>query len=157
MAENRRIVTRRSLLGIGWRAAALASVAGACRHLAVWKGAKQSLQDVTAESFKPYEGHDLVFSRPIAGRGLVSKSVELKLAKVTVHERIAEIESRNPALKGKRTRTPFSLAFELKGGEPLSEGLHRLIHKDFDGCQIFLSRVSAPRADGTLLYEAVFG
>ncbi len=156
MAENRMVVTRRSLLQTSWRTAALAGVASACQYLPGLKRAKQKLQELTAESFLPFEGRDLVFARPVTGGGVFSRTVELKLVKVTTHERVLEIESRNPALAGKRARKPFSLAFELRG-EPLGEGLHRLIHKDFSGCEIFLSRVSRPRPDGTLLYEAVFG
>jgi len=157
MAENRMVVTRRSLLQISWQTAALAGVASVCQYLPGLKRAKQNLQDLTAESFLPFEGRNLVFARPVAGGGVFSRTVELKLAKVTTHERVLEIESRNPALADKRARKPFSLAFELRGGEPLGEGLHRLVHKDFSGCEIFLSRISRPRPDGTLIYEAVFG
>jgi hypothetical protein len=145
------------VLQTGWRAAALAGVAGACRSIAVWKRSKGRLQSVTAESFKPYEGQDFLFARPRAGAALFSRTVELKLAKVTPHEHISRLESREAATRGKRTRESFSLLFELKGGEPLGEGLHRLVHREFEGCEIFLSRVSRPRPDGTLLYEAVFG
>jgi len=157
MAENGTRVTRRSLLQMSWRTAAIAGVTGVCKYLTVWKSSKQRLQDVTADSFRPYEGRELVFARPVADRRVFSRSVELKLAKVTAHERIARIESRNPAKYGKRSRESFSLLFELKDAEPLGEGLHRLVHGDFEGCQLFLSQVSKPRPDGTLLYEAVFG
>jgi hypothetical protein len=157
MVENRMIVTRRSLLQISWRTAALALVASACQYLPGWKRAKQNLQDLTAESFLPFEGCDLVFSRPVASGGIFSRTVAMKLAKVTTHEHVTQIEAQNPAIYSKRSREPFSLVFELKGAEPLEDGLHRLIHKDFEGCQVFLSQVSQPRPDGTLLYEAVFG
>lgn len=156
MAEHRTIVSRRSLLQASWQTAVLAGVASACQYLPVWKRTKQNLQDLTAESFRPYEGRDMVFSRPVAGGGIFSRSVAMKLAKVTTHEHITQIESRNPAIYGKRSREPFSLVFELKGGEPLGDGLHRLIHKDFEGCQLFLSEISQPRPDGTVVYEAVF-
>jgi hypothetical protein len=157
MAENRLVVTRRSLLQIGWRAAALVGLTSALPKLSSLKRSKDNLEDVTAESFKPYEGLDMVFSRPVAGGGIFSRSVALKLAKVTTHKSITQFESQNPAIYGKRSREPFSLIFELKGGEPLGEGLHRIIQRDFAGCQLFLSQVSRPRPDGTLLYEAVFG
>jgi hypothetical protein len=156
MAENWTIVSRRSLLQVSWRTAALAGVASACRYLPVLKRTKQNLQDLTAESFRPHEGRDLIFSRSVARGGIFSRSVAMKLAKVTIYEHIIKIESRNPAIYGKRSREPFSLVFELKGAELLGEGLHRLIHKDFEGCQLFLSQVSQPGSDGTLLYEAVF-
>ncbi len=157
MAENRMVVTRRSLLQISWRTAALAGVAGAFQYLPGWKCAKQNLQDLTAESFKPFEGSDLVFSRPVASGGIFSRTVAMKLAKVTTHEHVTRVEAQNPRIYGKRSREPFSLVFELKGAEPLGDGLHRVIHRDFEGCQLFLSQVSQPRPDGTLLYEAVFG
>ena len=156
MAENRMVVTRRSLLQISWRTAALAGVASAFQYLPGWKRAKQNLQDLTAESFLPLEGRDLVFARPVAGGGVFSRTVELKLVKVTSHERVLAIESRNPALADKRARKPFSLAFEFRGREPLSEGLHRLIDRLFRLRDLSLA-VSRPRPDGTLLYEAVFG
>ena len=158
MAENGIHVTRRSLLQIGGFAAALSSIPSAWRHLTVWTRAKPQLAELTAGSFQPYEGQDFVLARPVAAGAIFSRSVELRLAKVAVHGRVAQIESRNPArYLGKRTRQSFSLHFELQGGEPLGDGLHRLIHRDFVGCQLFLSQVSKPRPDGTLLYEAVFG
>jgi hypothetical protein len=157
MTEQTMVVTRRSVLQTGWRAAALAGVAGACRSVAAWKRSKGRLQSVTVESFKPYEGQGFLFARPRVAAALFSRTVELKLAKVTPHEHISRLESRDPAARGKRSRESFSLLFELKGGEPLGEGLHRLVHRDFEGCEIFLSQVSRPRPDGTLLYEAVFG
>jgi hypothetical protein len=157
MAENGTRVTRRSLLHMSWVAAAIAAVASPFRHLPAWLRPKLRLQDLTAESFRPYEGRDLVFARPVADRSIFSPSVRLRLVKVAAHEHIARIESQDPAKYGKRSRESFSLLFELKGGEPLGEGLHRLVHGDFDGCQLFLSQISKPRPDGTLLYEAVFG
>lgn len=157
MAEKNTSVTRRSLLQTSWRAAAFAGMAGACRWMTVWKGAKQGLSEMTANSFQPYEGQQFLFARPRLGAAETSRSVELKLAKVTPHEHITRIESCDPATRGKRTRESFSLLFELKGGEPLGQGLHRLVHHDFSDCELFLSQVSGPRADGSLLYEAVFG
>lgn len=119
---------------------------------------KSPLAELTAESFQPYEGQELVFARPAAGGAILTRSVRLKLTEVAVHEHIARIEGQDPArYKSKRTRSSFSLFFELRDQEPLAEGLHRLIHEDFAGCQLYLSQVSRPRPDGTLLYEAVFG
>jgi Domain of unknown function (DUF6916) len=157
MAQDRIVVTRRSLLRIGWQTAALVGVASACEGLPLWASGQQNLHELTAESFLPYEGRDLVFSRPVSGREVFSRSVVLKLVKVTTHERTLQIESQHPGRYQKRLRKPFSLTLDLQGGEPLGEGLHRLIHKDFSGCQLFLSQVSQPRPDGTLVYEAVFG
>jgi hypothetical protein len=157
MAENKIIVTRRSLLQTTWRAAALASLASAFPQFSFWKRTKQNLKDVTAESFRPYAGRDMVFSRPAIGTGIISPTVKMKLAEVTVHESAIRIESRNPAKYAKRSREPFSLVFELKEDAPLDEGLHRLMHPDFTGDELFLSQVTQLRPDGTLLYEAVFG
>jgi hypothetical protein len=157
MAEKGMGVTRRSLLQMSWRAAAFAGAASAWRSFGIWKRPKASLRNVTAESFEPYEGQQFLFARPPAAPAVFSKTVELKLAKVSPHEHITRIESRDAATRGKRTRESFSLLFEMKGGEPLGEGLHRLVHRDFEECEILLSQVSRPRPDGTLLYEAVFG
>jgi hypothetical protein len=156
MAENRNLVTRRSLLQTGWRAAALAGLLGALPKLSFGKRPKFNLKDVTAESFKPFEGRDLAFSRPATSGAPFSRSVTLRLARVETHEQATQIETRNPANYGQRSREPFSLAFELKGSEPLGDGLHRLNQGEFAGCELFLSQVSRPRPDGTLLYEAVF-
>lgn len=158
MAEHGTMVTRRSLLQMSWCAAALAGVAGAGRYLNIWKRPKQRLKELTAESFRPYEGQQFVFSRPREGRSILSQSVGMKLTGVSVHERVAQMEAKNPArYAGKRSRKSFSLVFELKDGAPLGNGLHRLNHGDFDGCELFLSQISRPRPDGTLQYEAVFG
>lgn len=157
MAEKGMSVTRRSLLQASWRAVAFAGVASACRSVAIWKRPKQGLRNVTVEAFQPYEGQLFLFARPRAGSAVFSKAVELKLAKVAPHEHITRIESRDAAIRGKRSRESFSLLFELKRGEPLGEGLHRLVHRDFEGCEVFLSQISRPKPDGTLLYEAVFG
>jgi len=159
MAESGMNFTRRSLLQTGSCAAALASVPAAWHFVTAWTRPKAQLAELTAESFQPYEGQDFVFTRPVAAPAtLFSRPVQLKLVRVEVHDRIARIESQNPArYAGKRTRQSFSLHFELRGGEPLADGLHRLVHRDFVGCQLFLSQISKPRPDGTLLYEAVFG
>ncbi len=157
MAPNRITVTRRSLLQTGCRAAALAGVSAAVPQIIFWQSAKYNLRELTADTFRPYEGSELLFSRPVSGVGAHSGTVKLKLAQVTVHERITQIESKHPTKYAKRTREPFSLVFELVGGEPLREGLHRLKHEDFAGCELFLTQIARPRPDGKLLYEAVFG
>jgi hypothetical protein len=157
MADKRLVVTRRSLLHTGWRAAALVGVAGACPDLAVWKRNNVGLRELTAESFRRFEGSDLRFSRPVARGGILSRTVALKLTEVITHDKTTQIEARNPEIYQKRSREPFSLVFELKGDKPLEEGLHRLIHKDIAACDLFLSRISQPRSDGAIFYEAVFG
>lgn len=157
MAQNRITVTRRSLLQTSCRAAALASVTAALPQITLWKGAKYNMGDLTADSFRPYQGSDLIFSRPVTGVDVQSGTVILALAQVIVHERIIQLESQHPTRYAKRLREPFSLVFELNGREPLGEGLHRLKHEDFSGCDLLLTQVSRPRADEKLLYEAVFG
>jgi hypothetical protein len=157
MAENEMNLTRRSLLQWSGCVAAAAGAAGACGPFTVLKTPAEPLENLSAESFQPFAGHTLIFARPVSSGSIVSRTVELKLAKVERHERIAKIESKNPANYGERSRPSFSLLFELKNDEPLSAGLHRLVHGDFDGHQIFLSPVAQPRPDGTLVYEAVFG
>jgi hypothetical protein len=81
----------------------------------------------------------------------------LKLAKVSSHESISRIESRIPAIDGKRRRESFSLLFEQTTGVTLGPGLHELIHPKFEDFQVFLSPVGMPGRDGTVYLEAVFG
>jgi hypothetical protein len=155
MADSSKTITRRSLIQLSGGAAAFVGAARAGECLKLWQ--KVQLQDLTAESFRRYEGQNLVFSRPAAAGAILTRTVTLKLAKVSTHERVAQIEVRNPEKYAKRDRESFSLLFELAGGEPLGNGLHRLLHPDFAGHQLFLAQISRPRTDGTRLYEAVFG
>jgi hypothetical protein len=158
MAENGTNVTRRTLLQWSGGMAAFFAAAGACGgQLVPWNAAHSGLSELTAESFLPFEGQTLVFSRPVPKGSIFSQTVELKLVKVDRHERVSRIEAKNAGRYGKRARAPFSLALELAGGQPLGDGLHRLVHRNFSWHQLFLSQVGQPRSDGGLLYEAVFG
>jgi hypothetical protein len=158
MAENGTNVTRRTLLQWSGGMAAFFAAAGACAsQLAPWNASNAELSELTAESFLPFEGQTLVFSRPVPKGSILSRTVELKLVKVDRHERVTRVEAQRAGRYGKRARAPFSLVLELAGSEPLGDGLHRLVHRDFSGHQLFLSQVGQPRPDGGLLYEVVFG
>jgi hypothetical protein len=158
MAENGTNVTRRTLLQWSGGVAAFFAAAGACgSQLAPWNASHSELSELTAESFLPFEGQTLVFSRPAPKGSILSRTVALKLVKVDRHERVTRVEARNAERYGKRARAPFSLVLKLTGSEPLGDGLHRLVHRDFSGHQLFLSQVGQPGPDGGLLYEAVFG
>jgi hypothetical protein len=158
MAENGTNVTRRTLLQWSGGMAAFIAAAGACGgQLAPWNASHSELSELTAESFLPFEGQTLVFSRPVPRGSILSRTVELKLVRVEQHERVTRIEAQYAGRYGKRARAPFSLALKLTGSEPLRDGLHRLVHRDFSGHELFLSQVGQPGPDGRLLYEAVFG
>jgi len=158
MAENGTNVTRRTLLQWSGGMAAFFAAAGACGgQLAPWNASPSELSELTAESFLPFEGQTLAFSRPVPKGSILSRTVELKLVKVEQHERVTRIEAQNAGRYGKRARAPFSLVLELTGSEPLGDGLHRLVHRDFSGHHLFLSQVGQPRVGSALLYEAVFG
>jgi hypothetical protein len=158
MAENGTNVTRRTLLQWSGGMAAFFAAAGACGgQLAPWNPSPSKLSELTAESFLPFEGQTLVFSRPVPKGSILSQTVKLKLVKVDQHERVIRVEAQNAARYGKRTRAPFSLVLELESSEPLGDGLHRLVHRDFSGHQLFLSQIGQPQVGGALLYEAVFG
>jgi hypothetical protein len=158
MAENGTNVTRRTLLQWSGGMAAFFAAAGACGgQIAPWNASHSELSELTAESFLPFKGQTLVFSRPVPKGSILSRTVALRLVKVEQHERVTGIEAQNAGRYGKRARAPFSLVLKLTGSEPLGDGLHRLVHRDFSGHQLFLSQVGQPRPDGGLLYEAVFG
>jgi hypothetical protein len=114
------------------------------------------LQDLTADTFRPYLGRVIEFRASATPSGIPSGNVALRLAKIDRHDHLSLVESRNPAAQGKRTRKPFSLLFESRGA-PLSAGLQTIAHKDFASCELLLSPVCRPKADGTIYYEAVFG
>jgi hypothetical protein len=158
MAENGTNVTRRTLLQWSGGMAAFFAAAGVCvGQRAPWNALHPELSGLTAESFLPLEGQTLVFSRPVPRGSILSQTVELKLVKVDRHERVTRVEAQDAGRYSKRARAPFSLVLELSGSEPLGDGLHRLVHSEFAGHQLFLSQVGQPRPDGGLLYEAVFG
>jgi hypothetical protein len=120
-----------------------------------------SIEDFTAETFFPYQGQRLPFQRPPDGSGTSGDVAELELLEVTRPERVLRIEKADPDKHAKRLREPFSLLFALRGQAPLGMGLHRLVHTDFEPCELLLSRVFVPgrgTGDGTVMYyEAVFG
>ena len=157
MARKGRQVTRRSILQLSGGAFAVAGVAAISGPWPSVRLNRFRLQDVSAESFLPYVGKTLVFESSAGDQHFTSPTAEFRLAKVTPHESISRIESRNPATYGKRKRESFSLLFEQKGGAPLGEGLHRLAHADFEDFQLFLSPVGMPGQDGTIYLEAIFG
>jgi hypothetical protein len=155
MADKGRL-SRRSLLEMSWRSLVVAGVAQAGRVFAFAKPAKRGLENATTESFSPHVGETLAFLKPASDRGMIRSTVELKLTEVTRHENIARIEARNPAIRGKRQREPFSLLFELQGREPLGPGLHEFARGEFQDCPVFLSPVLDAKK-GPMRYEAVFG
>ena len=156
MAKKGTQVTRRGLLQIGGRSLFAGALATLCRPFAFASPAAIRLQDVTADTFEPYLGRVIEFRAPATPSGIPSRNVALKLAKIDRHDHLSLMESRNPATRGKRTREPFSLLFESHG-TPLSAGLHTIAHKNFASCELLLSAVCGPKADGTIYYEAVFG
>ena len=149
-------VTRRGLLQIGGRSLFAAALATLCRPFAFAHSAAVRLQDVTADTFLPYLGRVIEFRAPVTPLASSSGKVALVLAGIDRHDHLSIAESRNPATRGKRTREPFSLLFESRGTQ-LSEGLHTIAHRDFASCELLLSAVGRPNADGTTYYEAVFG
>ena len=148
-------VTRRGLLQIGGRSLFAAALATLCRPFAFAHSAAVRLQDVTADTFLPYLGRVIEFRAPVTPLASSSK-VALVLAGIDRHDHLSIAESRNPATRGKRTREPFSLLFESRGTR-LPEGLHAIAHRDFAACELLLSAIGRPKADGTIYYEAVFG
>jgi hypothetical protein len=157
MAHKGKQVTRRSVLqmsGGTFAAAGAAAVSGPWSILRLYR---HRVQDVRAESFFPYLGEKLVFSRSAGDQNAGATTAELKLANVSPHEGISRIESRISALDGKRRRESFSLLFEQNSGMPLGPGLRQLMHPQFEDFQLFLSPVGMPGRDGTIYLEAVFG
>lgn len=149
-------VTRRGLLQIGGRSLFAAALTTLCRPFSFAHSAAVRLQDVTADTFSPYLGRVIEFRTPVTPLATSSSKVALLLARIDRHDHLSLAESRNPATKGKRKREPFSLLFESRGTQ-LSEGLHTIAHRDFASCELLLSPVGRPKADGTIYYEAVFG
>ena len=156
MAKKGTQVTRRGLLQIGGRSLFAASFAALCRPFAFANPSALHLREFTANAFEPYLGRFIEFKAPASASGVSTRSVALKLAKIDRHDQLSLAESRNPGTRGKRTRAPFSLLFESRGSLQ-SEGLHSMAHRDFESCELLLSAVCMPRADGTVYYEAVFG
>src|ERR1700743_866833 len=137
MAENGTNGTRKTLLQWSGGMAAFFAAAGACGgQLAPWNASNPELSELTAESFLPFEGQTLVLSRPVPKGSILSRTVEMKLIKVEQHEKVTRVEAQNAGQDGKRPRAPFSLVLELQGGDPLGDGLHRLVHRDFSGHQL---------------------
>jgi|SRR5579864_6047599 len=155
MARNCTQLTRRGLLKIGGRSLLAASFAALCRPF-TFASSTSRLKDVTADTFEPYLGSFIKFRVPASASGVAVRTVALKLAKIDRHDQLTLVESRNPAIRSKRSRAPFSLLFESRAN-PLSEGLHTIAHKDFAPCELLLSPVCRPKADGTIYYEAAFG
>jgi hypothetical protein len=156
MAKKGTQVTRRGLLQIGSRSLFAVALTTLCRPFAFAHSAAVRLQDVTADTFLPFLGRVIEFRTPVTPLASSSRKAALVLARIDRHGHLSLAESRNPATRGKRTREPFSLLFESRGTQ-LSEGLHTIAHRDFASCELLLSPVGRPKADGTIYYEAVFG
>ena len=117
--------------------------------------------DCTADHFLPYEGSRFLFVRPPDEEGNIGDPVELELIEVRRYAPRRASDSA-PTLSCPVTqRDAFALLFVVQKGEPLGNGLHRLIHEGFEPCDLFLSRVvvvEPGRAnDGRTYYEVVFG
>ena len=121
--------------------------------------AKLSIADLTAEALRPYVGQTLAFQRPAGEEHVTAGRVELELFRVSAGESIVQAEQAHPERYPKRQRVPFSALFVLPlDGQPLSLGLHRVTHPDFEAEEWFLSRVMIPGSDQRrAYYEAVFG
>ena len=157
MAHDAPHVTRRSMLQSSGGTFAAFGVAAVSGHWPKLLLSRLRVQDVTAKSFLPYLGKTLVFQSPAEDCGETSSGKELKLTKVSPHESITRIESRNSTNDGKRRRESFSLLFEHASAGPVSTGLRQLTHPEFEDFQVFLSEVGMPKPDGTVYLEAVFG
>jgi hypothetical protein len=155
MAKKGTQVTRRGLLQIGGRSLFAAALTTLCRPFAFAHPAGLRLQDVTADTFAPYLGRYIEFRTPATPPGVSSGNAALRLAKIDRHDHLSLLESQNPATRCKRNREPFSLLFESR--TQLSSGLHTIAHSEFAHCELLLSPVCRPKADGTIYYEAVFG
>jgi len=156
MADQGKQITRRSVLHLSWCGLATAGVASSLLSK-VAKLNKKHVGNVTEEEFLPYVGKKLTFRRFPSVDNLAPAEATLILARVTSHQSIRKIEARNPGKYGKRKRESFSLLFELQQGEPLESGLHQLAHPDFEGFDLFVSPISQPKNNRSMLYEAVFG
>jgi hypothetical protein len=93
---------------------------------------------VTAASMRPYEGQFFVYERPLRPDGVRGDDARMQLL------RVGETE----------------MVFLLLGQPPLEQGLHRLIHREFEDIQIELERVIVPRRERQdpvgMYYRAVF-
>ena len=101
-----------------------------------------------AEIFRPFLQEPFTLLRPMPP-GVASPRVELTL-----------VEVKEMATSTLRPRPPFSLLFALRDAAPLEDRfLHRLVHPNFEKCDLLLSRVTIPDdpRDGTMFYEIVFG
>jgi len=156
MADQTKHLTRRSVLHLSWCGLATAGAASSILSK-VAKLNRKHVGNVTEEDFLPYVGKKLTFRGLPSGLDLAPAGATLILARVTSHGSIRKVEARNPAKYGKRKRESFSLLFELQDGEPLGSGLHQLAHPDFEGFHLFLSPISQPKSNRSMLYEAVFG
>lgn len=106
------------------------------------------LRDFTADTFRTRVGEVFVFARPAEQQGMSEGRVSLKLVEVTAHAASKGTEIR---------RQPFSLLFTLEASPPLGQGLHRLLHNDFEAEEWMLGRVQIVGRDpGVAYYEAVF-
>jgi hypothetical protein len=103
----------------------------------------------TADIFAAYVGQILEFERPEAREDKPPIPARMQLVEVTRHR-----------MQAGMTREPFSLLFVMRDQPPLSRGLHRLHHDDFEACDLYLERVIAPKYQQSdpmgMYYEAVF-
>lgn len=156
MADKDLHFTRRSLLDMGLRSLAVAGIAPTASVAAEENPALKDLSEATADSFAPLVGKTILFLKPVEHRQTTS-TVALKLTEVSRHEHIAAAEARMASAPGKRSRSSFSLVFELEGREPLGSGLHAFAEGEFKGSLLFLSALGPGGKNKTLRYEAVFG
>jgi hypothetical protein len=78
---------------------------------------------VTAASMKPYEGQFFIFERPLRPDGVRGDDARMQLLAVGEAE----------------------MVFLLLGQPPLEQGLHRLVHREFEHIEMDLERVIVPR------------
>ena len=78
---------------------------------------------VTAASMKSYEGQFFVFERPLRPDGVRGDDARMQLL------RVGETE----------------MVFLLLGQPPLEQGLHRMMHREFENVEMELERVIVPR------------
>ncbi len=117
--------------------------------------------DCAADNFLPYVGEMFTFQQSSDEQRDIGDSVELELVEVRHYGQRLGIGNVDSRPSTHERRESFSLLFVLRSSAPLGKGLHRLIHRAFEPCDLFLSRVVVPEPGqgdrGKIYYEAVFG
>jgi hypothetical protein len=111
-------------------------------------GSPVSMQEYTAETFKPHVGEMFRFepSGNAESNGGAGPAL-LELIEVAAGPTVAD-----------GLRQQFLLLFVLRSDRPLGPGLHRIVRAGFESCDWFLNRIVVPGRDPrAAYYQAVFG